>query len=150
MSGEKLVLFVCTENRFRSQIAEAYFNAHAPPGWRAISAGTQPAPSVHPNAVELMLEEGIDISTKKPKLLTPDLEAAAEIGVVVCGGSEGGTCPVVKAKYVEQWEIPDPARMSLEEARRWRNEIKRRVLDLVERIQRGEVPPRGRALSLRF
>lgn len=60
--SERIVLFVCTENRFRSQIAEAYFNAMAPSGWRAVSAGSEPAEEVHPKAVKLMLEEGIDIS----------------------------------------------------------------------------------------
>jgi len=148
---ERIVLFVCTENRFRSQIAEAYFNAMAPPGWRAVSAGSKPAEEVHPNAVKLMLEEGIDISGKKPKPLTPELQRIAEIGVVVCGESESGTCPTVYTRYVEHWEIPDPARMSLEEARKVRDEIKRRVVDLIERIKRGEVPPaRGQSLSLKL
>lgn len=152
MSGsERIVLFVCTENRFRSQIAEAYFNAMAPPGWRAVSAGSKPAEEVHPNAVKLMLEEGIDISGKKPKPLTPELERIAEIGVIVCGESESGTCPVVYTRYVEHWEIPDPARVSLDEAREVRNEIRRRVIDLVEKIKKGEVPPaRGERLSLKL
>lgn len=147
---EKVVLFVCTENRFRSQIAEAYFNAIAPPGWRAVSAGAKPAPEVHPNAVKLMLEEGIDISGRIPKLLTPELESKADIGIIVCGGSESGACPVVRTKYVEQWEIPDPAPMSLDEARRWRDEIKRRVAELVERIKKGEIPPRKRSVDLKI
>jgi len=149
--SERIVLFVCTENRFRSQIAEAYFNAMAPPGWRAVSAGSKPAEEVHPNAVKLMLEEGIDISGKKPKPLTPELERISEIGVVVCGESESGTCPVVHTRYVEHWEIPDPARMSLDDARSVRDEIKRRVIDLVEKIKKGEVPPsRGGRLSLKL
>lgn len=144
--SERIVLFVCVENRFRSQIAEAYFNAIAPPGWRAVSAGTEPAEAVHPSAVKLMLEEGVDISGKRPKLLTPEMHRIAEIGVIVCGESESGTCPALYTSYVEQWEIPDPARMSLDEARKVRDEIKRRVVDLVERIKRGELPParRGR------
>ena len=143
------MLFVCTENRFRSQIAEAYFNAMALPGWRAVSAGSEPAEEVHPNAVKLMLEEGIDISGKKPKPLTPELQRIAEIGVVVCG--ESGTCPTVYTRYVEDWGIPDPARMSLEEARKVRDEMKRRVIDLLERIKRGEVPPaRRQRLSLKL
>ena len=152
MSGsERIVLFVCTENRFRSQIAEAYFNAMAPPGWRAVSAGSKPAEEVHPNAVKLMLEECIDISGKKPKPLTPELERISEIGVIVCGESESGTCPVVYTRYVEHWEIPDPARVSLDEAREVRNEIRRRVIDLVEKIKKGEVPPaRGERLSLKL
>ena len=61
----KTVLFVCVENSFRSQIAEAYFNRYAPEGWIAASAGLEPADEVHPNAIRLMLEEGIDISHKK-------------------------------------------------------------------------------------
>lgn len=140
---EKVVLFVCTENRFRSQIAEAYFNAMAPAGWVAISAGSKPAQEVHPNAVLLMLEEGIDISGKKPKLLTPEMHRVADIGIIVCGESESGTCPVLYSRYVEHWEVPDPARMSLDDARKVRDEIKQRVADLVERIKRGEIPPRA-------
>jgi len=58
---EKLVLFVCVENSFRSQMAEAYFNHYAPEGWKAVSAGVRPASEVHPNAIRLMREEGIDI-----------------------------------------------------------------------------------------
>lgn len=144
----KVVLFVCTENRFRSQIAEAYFNAMAPAGWVAISAGSKPAQEVHPNAVLLMLEEGIDISGKKPKLLTPEMHRIADIGIVVCGESESGTCPVLYSRYVEHWGVPDPARMSLDDARKVRDEIKQRVADLVERIKRGEVPPQGQSTPL--
>uniref|UniRef100_A0A7C3WQR7 Arsenate reductase ArsC n=1 Tax=Thermofilum pendens TaxID=2269 RepID=A0A7C3WQR7_THEPE len=150
-SSERIVLFVCAENSFRSQMAEAYFNAMAPPGWRAVSAGSKPAERVHPNAVRLMLEEGIDISVKRPRPLTPELQSTASIGIIVCGESESGTCPTVYTRYVEHWEIPDPARMSLEEARKVRDEIKRRVIDLVERIKSGEVPPaRGRRLRLKL
>lgn len=149
----RVVLFVCTENRFRSQIAEAYFNAMAPPGWAAISAGTRPADEIHPNAVMLMLEEGIDISGKKPKPLTDEVQRIAEIGVIVCGESDAGACPLIYTKYVEHWEVPDPAKMSPNDARRVRDEIKRRVADLIERIRRGEVPPKKRwagSLTLRL
>jgi len=98
-----------------------------------------------------MLEEGIDISGKSPRPLTPELQSTASIGIIVCGESESGTCPTVYTRYVEHWEIPDPARMSLEEARKVRDEIKRRVIDLVERIKSGEVPPaRGRRLRLKL
>ncbi|MEM2166239.1 MAG: low molecular weight phosphatase family protein, partial [Candidatus Bathyarchaeia archaeon] len=76
-----IVLFVCVENSFRSQIAEAYFNRFAPEGWRAVSAGLTPAERVHPNAVRLMLEEGIDISHKKPQLLTREMQETADIAV---------------------------------------------------------------------
>ena len=125
------VLFVCVENSFRSQIAEAYFNRFAPKGWRALSAGLKPAREVHPNAVKLMLEEGIDIRGNKPKLLTKDLQDV-DVAIIVCSGS---TCPLVYAKHVEEWDIPDPAIMPLSDARRVRDEIKIRVLNLIKKLQ---------------
>ncbi|MEM2168148.1 MAG: arsenate reductase ArsC [Candidatus Bathyarchaeia archaeon] len=126
------VLFVCVENSFRSQIAEAYFNRFAPEGWRAVSAGLTPAERVHPNAVRLMLEEGIDISHKKPQLLTREMQETADIAVIVCSGA---LCPIVYTEHVEEWDMPDPAKMPLEEARKIRDAIKERVIDLVERIR---------------
>jgi protein-tyrosine-phosphatase len=127
------VLFACVENSFRSQIAEAYFKKFAPEGWTAISAGLKPAPAVHPNAVSLMKEEGIDISGNKPQALTAELQLKADVGVVVCGSAE---CPVVYTKYVEDWNMPDPAKMTVEEAREIRNAIKSRVIKLIERLER--------------
>lgn len=127
-----LILFVCVENTFRSQIAEAYFNVFAPEGWRAISAGIKPAENVHPNAIKLMLEEGIDISSKKPKLLTMDLQKNADMAIIVCSGSE---CPLLFIDRIEEWGLPDPAKMSLEQARAIRNLIKSKVLDLINRIK---------------
>jgi protein-tyrosine-phosphatase len=131
-----LVLFVCSENSFRSQMAEAYFNKLAPKGWKAVSAGLKPASSVHPNAVKIMLEDGIDIGDKTPQLLTRELQEAADMVVVVCSGL---SCPSVKAKHVEVWSLPDPADMPLEEAKKVRDEIKKRVLKLVKRIERDEI-----------
>jgi protein-tyrosine-phosphatase len=132
----KTVLFVCIENTFRSQIAEAYFNKYAPDGWKAISAGVKLADSVNPNAVRLMLEEGIDISHKKPQLLTKEIQEKANIAIIVCSNDQ---CPVVYAKYVEEWNILDPAKMPIEEARKIRDEIKKRVLELIEKIKRNQV-----------
>ena len=129
-----MVLFVCVENSFRSQIAEAYFNRFAPEGWRAVSAGLTPAERVHPNAVRLMLEEGIDISHKKPQLLTREMQEAADIAVIVCSGA---LCPIVYTEHIEEWDMPDPAKMPLEEARKVRDAIKKRVIDLIERIKSG-------------
>jgi protein-tyrosine-phosphatase len=93
----RTVLFVCVENSFRSQIAEAYFNRLAPQEWRAVSAGIRPAERVHPNAVKLMAEEGIDIGKNRPRLLTRELQENAELAVIVCSGSE---CPVVYARHL--------------------------------------------------
>jgi len=128
----KVVLFVCVENSFRSQIAEAYFNKYAPRDWRAVSAGLTPAERVHPNAVKLMLEEGIDMSHKKPQLLTRELQEEADVAVIVCSGA---LCPIVYTEHIEEWNMPDPAKLPLEEARKIRDAIKERVLDLIERIK---------------
>ncbi|MCS7138525.1 MAG: arsenate reductase ArsC [Crenarchaeota archaeon] len=139
------VLFVCVQNSFRSQVAEAFFNQNPPEGWIAISAGPKPADKVNPVAIQLMAERGIDISGKKPKKLSKEMEAEAEIAVIVCSGSE---CPVVSVKYVENWGIEDPAEMSLEDARRIVDEIEVRVRDLAERIGRGDVPTEKPVLRL--
>jgi protein-tyrosine-phosphatase len=128
----KTALFVCVENSFRSQIAEAYFNKYAPEGWKAVSAGITPAERVHSSAVKLMLEEGIDISRQKPKVMTRELQEKADVAIIVCSGS---LCPVVYIKHVEEWDMPDPAKMPLKEARKIRDEIKKKVLDLIERLK---------------
>jgi len=129
---KKRVLFVCVENSFRSQIAEAYFNRFAPEGMVAFSAGSRPAREVHPNAVKLMLEEGIDLSGKKPQLLTRDMQENMDVAVIVCGGNE---CPLVYAKHIEEWNMPDPAKMPLDEARKLRDAIKERVIGLIEKLK---------------
>lgn len=126
------VLFVCVNNSFRSQIAEAYFNKYAPEGWKAISAGLMPSERVHPNAVKLMHEEGIDISHQKPKLMTMGLQEYVDVAVIVCSGS---LCPVVYVKHVEEWDMPDPAELPLDEARKVRDAIKVKVLDFIERLK---------------
>jgi len=133
----KVVLFACVENSFRSQIAEAYFNKFAPKGWTAVSAGVKPAEKVHPNAVLLMHEEGIDISGKKPQPLSVELQTKAEIAVIVCGSAE---CPLVYSRYIENWNVADPAKMSLEEARKIRDLIKDRVLTLIQKIKEPDFP----------
>lgn len=128
----RTVLFVCVENSFRSQIAEAYFNRLAPQEWRAVSAGIRPAERVHPNAVKLMAEEGIDIGKNRPRLLTRELQENAELAVIVCSGSE---CPVVYARHLEKWDVPDPSSMTIEEARKVRDEIKERILKLIDKLR---------------
>lgn len=127
----KTVLFACVENSFRSQMAEAYFNKFAAKSWMAVSAGSRPAEKVHSNAILLMREEGIDISHKKPQPLTRELQTKAEVAIIVCGSAE---CPVVYARHVEEWNIPDPAKMSLEDARKVRDTIKEKVLNLIEQL----------------
>jgi protein-tyrosine-phosphatase len=113
-------------------MAEAYFKKYAPKDWTTVSAGIKPAVEVHPNAILLMKEEGIDISNKKPQALTQELQLKADIAVIVCGSGE---CPVVYAKYVESWDMPDPAKMPLDDARKIRDAIKNRVLSLIEKLK---------------
>lgn len=141
----KKVLFICVQNSFRSQVAEAFFNQNPPEGWAAISAGPKPAEKVNPKAIQLMAEKGMDLSNKKPKMLSKEMEAEAEIAVIVCSGSE---CPVVNVKHVENWEIEDPAEMKVEDARKVVEEIEAKVRDLVERIRKGEAPLEKPVLKL--
>src|SRR2546427_737871 len=75
--GMRTVLFVCVENTFRSVLSEALFNATAPPGWRAESAGVQAAPSINPVVPELLREIGIELGTKTPRTVTPGITARA-------------------------------------------------------------------------
>jgi len=96
----------------------------------AVSAGSRPAEKVHPNAILLMREEGIDISHKKPQPLIRELQTRAEVAIIVCGSAE---CPVVYARHVEECSIPDPTKMSLDDARKVRDTIKEKVLNLIER-----------------
>lgn len=124
----RTVLFVCAENSFRSIVAEAYFNKYATGEWRAVGAGSSPAQAVHPTAVELMREEGIELGNRKPRPLTREL-LEADMVVVVCGEA----CPLMHVP-AERWELPDLANMELGEARKVVKEIKRRVLELVGRL----------------
>jgi arsenate reductase len=125
------ILFACVHNAGRSQMAAALFNAVADPARaRAISAGTSPGPHVHPEVVQVMREEGIDLSGAKPQKLTVDLARGVQVLVTMgCGDA----CPVVPGTRIEDWPLPDPKGAPLDEVRRIREEIRQRVRDLAER-----------------
>ena len=125
----KHVLFVCTHNAGRSQIAQAFFERHAPADMRAESAGQQPrSEGVWPNVIEAMREIDIDLSGRRPKKLMVEMQLHADWAVTLaCGAS----CPYVPTT-VEDWDVPDPAGEPLEEVRAIRDEIEERVLELVE------------------
>src|ERR1700688_4636082 len=109
----KHVLFVCTHNAGRSQMAQAFFERQAPAGMRAESAGSEPAREVWPAAVEGMREGGIDIARRKPRMLTREMQLRADWAVTMgCGDA----CPYVPT-IVEEWDIPDPAGRPLDEVR---------------------------------
>ena len=122
------VLFVCVHNAGRSQMAAGWLRALAGNRIAIRSAGSQPADSVNPVAVEAMREIGIDIAGEQPKLLRP--EAVEQADVVVTMGC-GDTCPFFPGKRYEDWELPDPAGQPIEVVRAVRDEIRARVEDLV-------------------
>jgi arsenate reductase len=125
----KKVLFVCTHNAGRSQMAEALFNRHAPPDIRAESAGQEPrADGVWPEVITVMREIGVDLAGKRPRKLLPEMQLHADWAVTLACGA---TCPYVPTT-VEDWDIPDPAGKSLDEVRVIRDQVELRVRDLLE------------------
>ena len=124
----KYVLFVCTQNAGRSQIAQALFERHGPPDVRAESAGAEPADRVHPVVVEAMREIGIDLSDWRPKKLTLEMQLHADWAITLACGAK---CPYVPS-VVEDWDIADPASRPIEEVRSIRDDIQQRVLDLAD------------------
>jgi arsenate reductase len=121
------VLFVCTHNAGRSQMAQAFFERDGPKDVRAESAGTEPAPAIWPPVVEVMREVGLDLSGRTPKTLTVEMQQHANWAVTMgCGD----TCPYVPS-IVEEWNIPDPAGKPLEEVRAIRDQIQRQVRELI-------------------
>ena len=124
----KYVLFVCTHNAGRSQIAQAFFEKYAPEDVRAESAGQAPAEAVWPEVVEVMREVGIDLSEKRPKKIDLEMQLHADWAITLACG---GTCPYVPG-IVEDWDVPDPAGRPLDEVRQIRDELERRVRDLID------------------
>jgi arsenate reductase len=124
----KYVLFVCTHNAGRSQMAQAFFEHHAPADLRAESAGQEPAGSIWPNVVEAMAEVGIDLAGRRPRKLDLEVQLHADWAITLgCGGA----CPYVPT-MVEDWQILDPAGLTLAETRPIRDLVERHVLDLIE------------------
>ena len=127
------VLFACVHNAGRSQMAAAFFNALAPLGLSAISAGTEPANAVHPEVVAAMREVEIDLSTVKPKKLTEAIAGEADLLVTMgCGEA----CPFVPGLRRMDWPLSDPKGGSLADVRGIRDEIENRVVSLLEELQR--------------
>ena len=125
----KYVLFVCTHNAGRSQMAQAFFERDCTTReCRAESAGSQPARQVWPEVVEVMREVGIDLAGRKPKRLSVEMQLHADWAVTMgCGD----VCPYVPTR-VDDWDIPDPAGKSIEEVREIRDLIEERVSELVQ------------------
>ncbi|WOQ16905.1 arsenate reductase ArsC [Raineyella sp. W15-4] len=122
------VMFVCVHNAGRSQMGAAY--AHHLSGGRVEvrSAGSVPADSINPAVRDALLEQGIDISAEKPKILTPEAVQASDI-VITMGC--GDTCPYYPGKRYEDWVLDDPAGHGIDAVRPIRDEIRRRVTELL-------------------
>lgn len=130
----KRVLFVCVHNAGRSQMAEAFFNQLAAErclSVRAESAGTEPAERVNPTVVAAMREVGIDLLGKTPKLLTNAMVQQADRVITMGCAPDASSCPALVVTNVEDWALTDPAGKPLPEVRQIRDEIRRRVAELV-------------------
>jgi arsenate reductase (thioredoxin) len=125
-----IVLFACVHNAGRSQMAAAWFNLLADPAKaRAISAGTDPGPRVHPEVVMAMNEVGIDLSGATTSRLTT--EAAQRAQMLITMGC-GDQCPVVPGLQRDDWPLTDPKGKPLDHVRRIRDEIRERVTQLLD------------------
>ena len=125
------VLFVCVHNAGRSQMAAGLLDHHAAGRVHVRSAGSTPADEVDPAVVAAMREVGIDISKEFPKELMTDVVEAADV-VVTMGCRDA--CPVFPGKRYIDWDLPDPSGKSIEEVRPIRDEIDRRVRDLLDTL----------------
>ncbi|MDA4125482.1 MAG: arsenate reductase ArsC [Thaumarchaeota archaeon] len=124
------MLFVCVENTFRSVLSEEIFNSKAPPGWHAESAGVNPAEKVNSVVRELLGEVGISMKEKTPRVVTPALVKDA-FRVVTFGCLD--RCPIGAEGKGEDWPLPGATGKSMDELRGIRDELSRRVDDLIMR-----------------
>ena len=135
----KTVLFACVHNAGRSQMAAAWFNALTNPSVaRAISAGTEPGPRVHPEVLEAMKEVGIDLSDVQPTLLTHELAARSNLLVTMGCGEK---CPVVPGLRRDDWPLEDPKGKPVERVREIRDDVRARIAALIAHEGWGEASP---------
>jgi len=129
------VLFVCLHNAGRSQMSQALFErAAAGTGHEAASAGTKPGDRVHPEVVDAMRELDIDVAGRVPQLLTDELARWADVVVTMgCGDA----CPYIPGRRYIDWDLPDPKGRPLDEVRATRDDIARRVAQLIDELSPG-------------
>jgi arsenate reductase (thioredoxin) len=132
MSDKPTVLFVCVHNAGRSQMAAGYLSHLSAGAVDVRSAGSEPADQVNPAAAQAMAEEGIDIVSERPKLLT--IDAVKQADVVITMGC-GDSCPIFPGKRYEDWDLDDPAGKSIDGVRPIRDEIKARIVTLLGELQ---------------
>lgn len=130
--GKPTVLFLCTHNAGRSQMAMGFFTHLAGEAAVAWSGGSEPGSEVNTAAVEAMAERGIDISHEYPKPWTDEIVQAADVVVTMgCGDA----CPVFPGRRYEEWVLEDPAGMGVDAVRPIRDEIERRVRHLLAELE---------------
>ena len=131
MSATPEVLFVCVHNAGRSQMAAALLDHHAHGRVTVRSAGSAPAASINPAVVTVMAELGLDLSQEFPKPLTDNAVRAADVVITMgCGDA----CPVYPGKRYLNWELDDPAGQDVEQIRPIRDDIDRRVTELLAEL----------------
>jgi arsenate reductase (thioredoxin) len=131
VTGLGLAVLIVVFNAGRSQMAAALLDHRAAGRIRVTSAGSQPADQLNPAVVEAMAEIGLDISREFPQPLTADQVQAADVVVTMgCGDA----CPIYPGQRYEDWDLPDPAGLSIEQVRPIRDEIARRVAALTEEL----------------
>ena len=132
MAEKPSVLFVCVHNAGRSQMAAGYLNHLAGDRIEVRSAGSEPADRINPVAVQAMAEEGIDIAAERPKVLTTDAVKASDVVITMgCGDA----CPFYPGKRYEDWVLDDPAGQDIDHVRPIRDDIRRRVEQLIGELQ---------------
>jgi arsenate reductase (thioredoxin) len=125
------VLFVCVHNAGRSQMAAGYLRHLAGDRVTVLSAGSAPGDSLNPAAVAVMAEDGIDIASQVPQLLSVDSVKASDVVITMgCGDA----CPVFPGKRYEDWELEDPAGKDLDRVRAIRDDIRGRIENLVREL----------------
>ena len=127
----KTIVFACVHNAGRSQMAAAFLNQVANSKARAVSAGTNPGTRVHPEVVEAMKEVGIDLSAAVPQKLTTELASDADMLITMGCGDE---CPYVPGLTRDDWPLDDPKGRNLDDVRKIRDEIRRRVVELLNGV----------------
>jgi protein-tyrosine-phosphatase len=137
VDGKPIVLFLCTHNAGRSQMALGFFTHHAGDAATAWSGGSEPGIEVNPAAIAAMAERGLDISGEFPKPWTDEIVQAADVVITMgCGDA----CPIFPGKRYEEWTLDDPAGLEVADVRPIRDEIERRVLALLAELNVAPAP----------
>ena len=125
------VLFLCTHNAGRSQMAMGFFKRLAGDRASVYSGGSEPAAEVNPAAIAAMAEKGIDIAAEQPQRWTTDMLEAVDVVITMgCGDS----CPILPGRRYEEWALPDPAGQPLDAIRAIRDQIEKRVRTLLSQL----------------